>query len=187
MDPKDSYWRRQLYFASSIGIFYILILALFGIPLIGTLVVILIKGALDMRYVIIAGGCVGAVLLAWFVYRSLKRLWQRMRRDGSLASQEARRSLLMGKPVEISIFNGMLKFSCGQTSAHDPLGLPHGEQALLPEHTEAPSAAGILDQLDRLATLKRTGAIDDAEFNLLKTMLIESSTAAPPSLQKELP
>lgn len=187
VDSKESYWRRQFYFASSIGIFYILILALFGIPLVGTLVVILIKGALDLRYLIMAGGAVGAVLLAWVVYRSLKRLAQRLRRDGTLASQEARHSLLMGKPVEISIFNGMLKFSCGQAPGDTPLALPHAEQALLPEKSGQAPVPGILDQLARLAELKRTGAIDDAEFNLLKTMLIESSAASHPPAQTDLP
>ncbi|BBO88945.1 SHOCT domain-containing protein [Desulfosarcina ovata] len=175
VDPKDSYWRRQFYFASSIGIFYILIIALFGIPLLGTFVVILIKGALDLRYLIIAGGCVGAVALAWFTYRGLKKLWWRIQRDGTLAGETARRNLLMGKPFEISIFSGMLRFSCGQPPSDAPLALPHSEQALLPQETGRTGAAGILDQLDRLAELKRSGDIDDDEFNLLKTMLIESS------------
>lgn len=187
VDSKDSYWRRQFYFASSIGIFYILILALFGIPLVGTFVVILIKGALDLRYLIIAGGAVGAVLLGWLAYRGLKRLGRRLHRDGTLAGQEARHSLLMGKPVEISIFNGMFKFSCGQVTGDAPLALPHAEQALLPEQTGQAPIPGILDQLTRLAELKRTGAIDDEEFNLLKTLLIESSAASHPPAQKDPP
>lgn len=179
VDPKDSYWRRQLYFASSIGIFYIIIIALFGIPLLGTFVVILIKGALDLRYLIIAGGCVGAIALGWFILRVFRQLWQRMRRDGALASEGARRNLLMGKPIEISIFNGMLKFSCGHPPSDTPLALPHADQALLPQQTGQPGVHGILDQLTHLAELKRSGAIDDDEFNLLKSMLIESSAANP--------
>ena len=175
MDSKNGYWQRQFYFLSSLGIFYIILIALFAIPLLGTFVVILIKGALDLRYVIIAGGCVGMIALGWIAVKVVRRMWQRLRRDGSIAGEEVRRSLLLGKPVEISIFNGMLKFSCGNTSPDSRPALPQENRPLLPYTNGRESAVSLLDQLQHLSELKQTGTIDADEFSLLKAMLIESS------------
>lgn len=176
MDPEMSYWRRQMYFLSSLGIFYVLIIALFGIPLLATFVVILIKGALDMRYFIIAGGCIGLVVFAVFAVRIMRRLWQRLRRDGQMAGQDIRRQLLLGNPFEVSVFNGMLKFSCGQPGADGQPAIAHQEQALLP-HLAEPGPTDILSQLAHLSELKQSGVIDDDEFKTLKTVLIEAQTA----------
>ena len=179
VDPEMSYWRRQLYFLSSLGIFYIIIIALFAIPLLGTFVVILIKGALDMRYVIIAGGCIAIIALTVFAVRVMRRLWQRLRQDGQMARRDIRRQLLLGNPFEVSVFNGMLKFSCGNQHADGTPALEHHQQPLLPhlDH-EAIGPTDILAQLEHLSELKRSGVIDDDEFKMLKTVLIESQTAA---------
>lgn len=170
MDSKDGYWQRQFYFLRSLGIFYIILIALFAIPLLGTFVVILIKGALDLRYVIIAGGCIGAIALSWIAFKLFRRMWFRFRRDGTVVGQEVRRNLMLGKAVELSILNGMIKFSCGHDQANDCPALPHESRPMLP------SSGGILDQLQHLAELKQTGAIDAEEFKMLKAMLIESSS-----------
>ena len=76
MDSNKGYWKKQLYMLSSLGLFYVILIALFAIPLVGTCVVILIKGALDLRYFIIAGGVLGLAILGFFVIKALKRLWQ---------------------------------------------------------------------------------------------------------------
>lgn len=178
MDSKNGYWQRQFYFLSSLGIFYLILIALFAIPLLGTFVVILIKGAFDLRYVIIAGGCVGLIALSWVAVKLVRGMWQRLRRDGSIAGEEVRRSLLLGKPVEISIFNGMLKFSCGQGHPDSRLALPRENRPLLPSPDARDNAGSILDQLQHLSELKQSGAIDADEFNLLKAMLIESTAPA---------
>lgn len=180
MDPEMSYWRRQLYFFSSLGIFYIIIIALFAIPLLGTFVVILIKGALDLRYVIIAGGCIGFILMVVFAIRVIRRLWLRLRRDGQMAGRDMRRNLLLGNPFEISVFNGLLKFSCGRQNTDGQPALAHQEQALLPHLSETgPNIqTDILSQLEHLSELKRSGVIDDDEFKMLKTVLIDAQTAA---------
>ena len=180
MDPEMSYWRRQLYFLSSLGIFYIIIIALFAIPLLGTFVVILIKGALDLRYVIIAGGCIGIIVLTMIAVRVVRRLWQRLRRDGRMAGRDIRRQLLLGNPFEVSVFNGLLKFSCGTPNTDGQPALEHRDQALL-SHLSGTQPAGptdILAQLEHLSELKRAGIVDDAEFKMLKTLLIESQTTA---------
>jgi hypothetical protein len=74
MDSNKGYWKRQLYMLSSLGLFYVILIALFAIPLVGTFVVILIKGALDLRYFIIAGALLGLAILGVIIIRALKRL-----------------------------------------------------------------------------------------------------------------
>ncbi len=173
MDPNKGYWHRQFYFLSSLGIFYLILIALFAIPLLGTFVVILIKGALDLRYVIIAAGCVTMGILIWLAVKFVKRGWQHFRHDGTLVGQEVRRNLRLGKPVEISIFNGLFKFSCGTPHAAPPLALSQENRQMLPLPDGHTGSLTILDQLQHLSELKETGAINEDEFNILKAMLIE--------------
>jgi hypothetical protein len=178
VDQEKGYWQRQFYFLSSLGIFYLILIAMFAIPLLGTFVVILIKGALDLRYVIIGVGCVGLIALGWLAVRLGIGMWRRFRRDGSLAGQAFHRSLLLGNPVEISVLNGMLKFTCGQGQSGLPPALPQADQPVLPAPDGQATPGSILDQLQQLSDLKQTGAINDDEFNMLKGMLIESSTSS---------
>ena len=178
MDSKNGYWQRQFYFLRSLGIFYVILIALFAIPLLGTFVVILIQGALDLRYVIIAGGIAGLIGLSWIAIKLCRRMWLRFRQNGNVVREEVRRNLLLGKPVELSIFNGMLKFSCGHSQADPHPALPQENRPMLPSPNGNVNANDILDQLQHLADLKQSGAIDTDEFKLLKTMLIESSAAS---------
>lgn len=175
MDSKNGYWQRQFYFLRSLGIFYIILIALFAIPLLGTFVVILIKGALELRYVIIAVGCVGLIALSWIAIKLCTRMWVRLRQNSGLVRKEVRRNLLLGKPVELSIFNGMFKLSCGHAQTDACPALPPENRRMLPSPNGQTSAGDILDQLQHLADLKQTGAIDTDEFKTLKAMLIESS------------
>ncbi len=174
MDPEKGYWQRQFYFLSSLGIFYIILIALFAVPLLGTFVVILIKGALDLRYVIIAAGCVGGVVLSWLAVKLIIRLWRNFRRDGSIAGQAFRRNLLLGQPVEISVFNGMLKLTCGKDSPGSQPSLPNPEHPILPAPNAPANGDEILDRLQQLVDLKQSGAIDDDEFKTLKASLIRT-------------
>ena len=176
MDSEKGYWKRQAYMLSSIALFYLILIALFAIPLVGTFVVILIKGAMDLRYVIIAGVCVGLVVLSVFTVRAIRRLRHRTHRDGIVSGEAVRRQLLIGKPVEVSIFNGLLKFTYGHAQPDALPSLPHQNAALLPHRTERDAVIDVVDQLQELSELKRSGAIDSDEYHLLKTMLIASST-----------
>jgi hypothetical protein len=178
VDPNKGYWQRQFYFLSSLGIFYLILIALFAIPLLGTVVVILIKGALDLRYVIIVFGCLAIIVVSWMAVKIVVRMWRRFRRDGSLAGQEVRRNLLLGKPVEISIFHGMFKFSCGRSTPDPQPGLPQEkQQQMLPFSGGQTDSATLLDQLQHLSELKQSGAITEGEFNRLKAVILESSGA----------
>jgi hypothetical protein len=174
MDSKKGYWQRQIYMLSSLGLFYVILIALFAIPLVGTCVVILIKGALDLRYFIIAGGFIGLAILGVFIIRALKRIWHRFKRDGRETAEMMRRHQLAGQPVEISILGGLLKFTTGQPRSSGIRLQPHHRLSLPPD-TDRDGAADIIDQLQGLSELKRAGTIDADEFDLLKAVLIETS------------
>jgi hypothetical protein len=57
---------------------------------------------------------------------------------------------------------------------------------MLPSPNGQVTACDILDQLQHLAELKKTGAIDTEEFNMLKAMLIESSVPSSDIGKKDL-
>jgi hypothetical protein len=177
VDIEKGYWHRQFYFLSSLGLFYIIIIALFAVPLLGTFVVILIKGALDLRYFIIAGGCVALTALIVYAIRAFRRLRRRIQRDAFAAREDIRRNQLMGNPIEVSLCNGLLKLSFGQTQASGRPSLPHHGVALLPQQTAGDAVADVVDQLHCLSELKRNGTISTDEFNQLKARLFASSTA----------
>jgi hypothetical protein len=178
VDVEKGYWHRQFYFLSSLGLFYIIIIALFAVPLLGTFVVILIKGALDLQFLIIAGGGLALTSFAIYMIRALRRLKRRIQRDVFAAGADIRRNQLLGNPFEVSIGNGMLKLSFGQTPAGGHPSLPLHNPVLLPERTERDVVTDIVGQLHCLSELKRNGIIDADEFNQLKSRLIAASTPA---------
>jgi hypothetical protein len=186
VDPEKGYWHRQVYLLSSLGLFYIILIALFAIPLVATVVVILIKGALDLRYYIIAGGFVLLVALGVYAVRFVRRLVDRIHQDAIAAGADLRSSRLLDNPVEVSIFNGLLRFSFGQAQPDRQPALVHRGTALLTHRTERGAVTDVLDQLQSLSELKRNGTIDDDEFNMLKALLIESSTASCPAADQDL-
>lgn len=169
---------------SSLGLFYAILIALFAIPLVGTCVVILIKGALDLRYFIIAAAFIGLAILGIFIIKALKRLWRRFDRDGFETGEIVRQHTFMGQPVEISILGGLLKFTTGQLQSPGDPALTHNRPAMLPDCPDRDAPADIICQLQGLSELKRSGTIDADEFKLLKAVLIESS-APPPMLNQK--
>ncbi|MDL2269442.1 hypothetical protein LJC71_08735 [Desulfosarcina sp. OttesenSCG-928-A07] len=184
MDPKEGYWRRQFYLLSSIGIFYIILFALFGIPLLGAFVVVLIKGAMDMRYVIITAGCIAAGVGVWFLIRGIRRLLARMRQNGSMTGEQIRQNLLLGQPMELSVLNGVIKLSCGPAPKAPQPELSHAPLALLPDSTTPDHVVDILDHLDRIAALHRSGIITEEELTLLKSRLTASVEASDASIEQ---
>jgi hypothetical protein len=185
MDSKKGYWKKQLYMLSSLGLFYAILIALFAIPLVGTCVVILIKGALDLRYFIIAAAFIGLAILGIFIIKALKRLWHRFDRDGFENGEMVRHHPFMGQPVEISSLGGLLKFTTGQLHPPGDPALPHHRPAMLPDSSDRDAPDDIICQLQGLSELKRSGTIDADEFKLLKAVLIESSAPPPMLSQKD--
>lgn len=176
MKPQKGYWQRQVYMLSSIGFFYIIILAFFAIPLLGAFVVILIQGAMDFRYLILSAGFVCIIGLVVFAVKVVKKLFIKMSGDGVVVSDDVRRYMLSGKPVEISIFGGLLTFKVGQVKSSDQITSPQQDAALLPYETKRVAVSDVVKQLHELSLLKKSCAIDKDEYYLLKAMIIEAST-----------
>ena len=162
---------------SSLGLFYAILIALFAIPLVGTCVVILIKGVLDLRYLILAGGGMALAILGVFAFKAIKRLWCRFKQDGSNAVEMLRQHQIMGQTVEISFLGGLLKFKTGQPQSTGNPPIPHYHPSLLPHCTGRDDAADIVYQLQGLRELKHAGTISADEFDLLKAVLIEGSAS----------
>lgn len=178
MKSKKGYWQRQAYMLSSIGLFYMIILAFFAIPLLGTFVVILIQGAIDFRYLILAVGCIGLIGVIVLMTTVARRFWRKMQGEGFAVSEDVRRHMVRGKPVEISFLNGLLTFKSGESKRPYQRVLSAGDPVLLPHDTGQDTVGDVLDQLRNLSELKQSGAIDTDEYNRLKTMIIESSTTS---------
>lgn len=180
MEPKEGYWRRQFHLFSSIGIFYVIIFALFGIPLLGAFVVVLIKGAMDMRYAIITVGCIIVGLGLWLMFKAGKRLFARIRKNSVMAGEQVREGLLLGQPMEISVLNGVVKFSCGPKPDLPLPAISAVSRPLLPDAATPPdTVVDIVDHLDRIAALHRSGVISEAEFSVLKSRLMASASLFP--------
>jgi hypothetical protein len=179
--------KRQRYILSNLGLFYMILIALFGIPLLGTFVVVLIKGVLDFRYVILASGVIVLGLAVFYAGKFGLRLFRRMQRDGRKAFQDAAAQAGQGRPVQLELFNGLVTFSYG--GRRPPAALPDiaAPAALLPDTrggaadgppSQPPPVNGV-DQLRALVQLKEDGAIDAAEFIALKKKLIHEICHAP--------
>lgn len=185
--PKTGYFRRQVYVLGSLGLFYVIILALFAIPLLGTFVVILIKGVLDLRYVILAGFAllgIGALVL---LVRLVRRLVRKFRTDGTLIRQNMQEYMQHGQPVQLSLFKGLLTFSYGAPAASSPV-LIENSPAAMPLLPSPPSASFVGDnqpitgdyclaRLEVLADLQARGLLTPNEFARLKARLLDELAA----------
>jgi hypothetical protein len=169
---RSEYMDRQIYIMSSIGIFYVIMIALFAIPLIGTFVVIIIKGVLDFRMVILIGGIVVMGFLVFYMGKFIFRLWQKFKHGGFSDISDTLRS---GQPFQISFLSGLVNISSGNQADMSPKALPYrnsSDTAMLP----APESkdADIVSRLKELSELRTQGVIDDEEFILLKKKLISA-------------
>ncbi|NJL59363.1 MAG: hypothetical protein HC887_06685 [Desulfobacteraceae bacterium] len=137
---------------SSIGIFYVIMIALFAVPLIGTFVVIIIKGVLDFRMVILIGGIVVMGFLVFYLGKFIFRLWQKFK-TGGFADIGA--TIKSGQPFQISFLSGLINISSGNQADMPPKALPYRESsdtAMLP----APESkeTDIVGRLKELSELK---------------------------------
>lgn len=189
----SDYMRRQVYMMSSLGLFYIIIIALFAIPLLGAFVVVLIKGVMDFRYLILGAGIILLALAIYYGCKFALRFFRKVRRDGFLAIGDARTRAGHGEPVAIDFFNGLLTFSYGGRrprsmlpglpGAPDSLNSPESRESLTSNDPasliadsfgESVAAEDPVRQLRELSALKEEGIIDADEFQRLKTRLIRN-------------
>ena len=177
------YLKRQLYMMSNLGLFYVILIALFGIPLFGTFVVVLIKGVLDFRYLILATGIIVLGLTIFYVGKFAVRFFRKMRVDGTDAFRDAAGRAGRGQQVQLELFNGLMTFSCGGRRSPAALPGPGGTTALLSDMSSKPilqnPPQNPLEQIQALAQLRNEGVIDEAEFLALKKKLIQDICDGP--------
>jgi hypothetical protein len=175
---KD-YVKRQVYMLSNLGLFYVILLALFAVPLVGTFVVVLIKGIIDLRMLILPVALIAFGLMIYLIIRRLRRLLQRNYKDG----EQLRDGFWQRKPhdqiIQISVFKGLFALTFG-----NPKALPTTKQLALPSQDCSNSEEDVLSQLKELVALKKAGDIDEDEFRILKTQLIENSRSLVTDQQK---
>lgn len=170
---SSDYMHRQVYMMSSLGLFYIIIIALFAIPLLGAFVVVLIKGVMDFRYLILGAGIIFLGLAIFYIGKFTFRFFRKIRRDGFLVTGDARNRARQGQPVEIDFFNGLLTFSYGGRRTPSPLSASGEPPRLITDTSSEPLPTNDpVRQLKELSVLKDEGVIDADEFQRLKAALI---------------
>jgi len=169
---KSDYMQRQMYMMTNLGLFYIIILALFAVPLMGTFVVVLIKSVLDFRYLILAGGIITLSLIIFFGARFIIRTVKGIKKDGITAFQDAQNQAgTTGEPVQIGMLNGLITFSYGRGNNDNKL--QHQEKVLLlPDTSSKPETFDTIQKIKELSEMKNRGIIDEDEFKVLKQNLI---------------
>ncbi len=168
--------QRQIHILSSVGLFYLIIVALFAIPLLATFVVVLIQGVFDFRYVIISIGAVLIVLAVFFTARFFYRLFRKIRQDGALAVKQAREMADRGESIQLQLLGGLFSFSYGGNGRKNDHGLlqNHPPAALIEDMREnQPNDQDPIHRLKELSLLKDQGIIDEHEFQKLKEKLIQ--------------
>jgi|GEM_PF-1916692 len=169
--------KRQLYMLSNLGLFYIILIALFAIPLMGTFVVVLIKGVLDFRYVILGAGIILLGLVVFYTAKFGLRLFRGIRADSAAVFRDAAGPAGRGEPIQLALFNGLMTLSYGGRRSPPSLPAPDRPVPLLPDMRDdtptSHSPQNPIDQIYSLARLKREGVIDDNEFLALKKKVIQ--------------
>jgi len=168
---------------SSLGLFYIILIALFAVPLMGTFVVVIIKGVLDFQYLILAGGIIAAGLTVYYTGKFFFRMFQKIREDGGAALREAQERAGQGQAVQIGLMGGLLTISCGGQNTvlsekREPLLLPEKPDASHVKETSDFQSDPLL-RIRELSEMKKEGIIDADEFQALKTRLIGDICNAP--------
>ncbi len=175
---QSDYMKRQIDFMSSLGIFYILILALFGVPLMGAFVVVLIKGVIDFRYVIFGLGLIGTAFFIYFGIKFFIKFIRKVRKDGFNALASAGNSAARGEAVRIDVFGGLISFSYKSPAENGLLALSHDEKVMLTDKgihkVPKDPPKDPIDRLKELSDLKKEGIIDDDEFKILKNNIMKS-------------
>lgn len=170
---------RQKYIVTQIGLFYAILVGLFAIPLIGTFVVVMIKGVLDFKNIILYGGLIIFIVAIILFIRFSKNLMHKVREDGLAANDEVKERLSHGEPVQIDLFDGLVSFKYGgrdRLRALPEKTTPAQEIRQIEQEPASGCLSGdLIERLERLASLKNQGIIDETEFQELKKRLIHDS------------
>lgn len=176
MSEEKPYIKRQADILSQVGLFYLLIIAFFAVPLLGAFVIVLIRGVVDFRYAILLGGVVLLGIALFWLVQFFRKVFWKIRQDGAGTHREMREKMRRGEQVQISVFNGLISLSYGGS----PTALPSPENTgltppLLPHETEQHAQKpDLIGQLKELSELRQQGVIDEDEFQKIKARLIET-------------
>lgn len=179
MKKRSDYFQRQIYILSNLGLFYIIIIALFAIPMVGAFVAVFIKGVIDLKYAIIFGSILILGGAVYFLSKLIIRLYRKFRKDGTIASQEFKDLLLQGTPVQISFLDGLVTVSSGKDSQTMKI-VPNTPSICSDDNSQSipllPSSGeskdSIISQLKELSELKEKSVISEEEFQILKKKII---------------
>ena len=186
---ENSYVKRQMSILGNLGLFYLIILALFAVPLVGTAVIVLIKGMVDFRYAILITGIICTGLAVFFIGRYAVHAIRKIRTDGFAAKQDADNTAGNGNPVQIAFLNGLITINYGGSSPATPMALlPDNQQEpfQLPENPQPatsnqqpearnpqPATPDIISRLESLSRLKHAGDITEHEFLAIKKKMLD--------------
>lgn len=178
-NTQSEYMQRQIHILSSVGLFYLIIIALFAIPLLATFVVVLIKGVFDFRYVILSVGAIVGCLVVYYICKLCYRLFRKIKQDGALAFGHAKEMAQRGESVQLRLLGGLFSLSYGGNNGNripDQIGY-NGQDPLLIDDTRASQVLmkDPVQQLKELSELKDKGIIDEEEFRKLKETLIRNA------------
>jgi hypothetical protein len=170
----------QKFILSHLGVFYALVATIFVIPLMAAVVVVLIKGVFDLRYVILVGGAVLVLgFCIWMVIWGV-RFFRKIRQSGDATARDFYEQKAAREAVELSFFGGLFKVSYkgdaepgrardGNRIAADPANTP---TPLL----SSPKQQDLVSRLQALSELKNAGHIDEQEYRKIKQSLIDDGT-----------
>jgi hypothetical protein len=175
---QSEYMQRQIHILSSVGLFYLIIVGLFAIPLLATFVVVLIQGVFDFRYVILSLGAIVTALVIYYTGKLCYRLLRKIKEDGAMAIGHARERARRGESVQLQLLGGLFSLSYGGNNNNknpEPI-VYHGQDALLIEDMKEnqTSLHDPVQQLKDLSALKDEGVINEEEFSKLKDTLIRN-------------
>jgi len=178
-DPFKKLSRKHI--LTQLGIFYLLIISLMVIPLLATFVVVLIKGIIDMQYVIIVGGGLLAAAFVFWLIKAAIRFIRRLRSNNDQMEDHIHKKMDAGDAVEVSVLGGLFKIQYkGKKSLEGQSPDIGYKSPLMLTHTTSDGTIDVVAQLQTLSALKNAGEIDEAEYNTIKNQLIYSGSEPPP-------
>ncbi len=187
MTNKNTYIKSQMNILSSLGLFYMIIITLFAVPLMGAFVIVIIQGVIDFKYAIIFGSALLLITAIFYLIKFFREASGKIRGDGSNVMQGVKSQLVNGTPVQVSIFNGLISFTYGKSISpgSDMNLLPsgsmntHNSPRLISCANENQNhSMDVITRLKELSKLKKQGMINEDEFQVIKKNLIEDSSNA---------
>lgn len=170
----------QKFILSHLGVFYALVATIFVIPLMAAVVVVLIKGVFDLRYVILIGGTVLVLgFCIWMVIWGI-RFFRKIRQSGDTAAGDFYEQKAAGEAMELSFFGGLFKVSYKgdpeSGRAHDGNLIAADPSKTATPLLNSPKQADLVSRLQALSELKNAGHIDEQEYQKIKQRLLDDGT-----------